>query len=135
VRWGDSKRAIHSLVAEAFIGARPEGLEVAHLNGDCRDNRACNLQYCTHRDNEAMKAAHGRIAKGEMRPGSKLTDAEAALILSELGELPKGKCGGKARELAKRFGVSEATISLVRHGKKWRHVRLPVADSMRARSS
>lgn len=70
-----------------------------------------------------MKVAHGSLHKGERRYGSKLSDAEALLIFTELNCLPKGRCGGKARELAIRFGVSESTISVIRHGKKWRHVR------------
>jgi hypothetical protein len=38
---------VHRLVAEAFIGACPEGLEVCHNNGVNTDNRAENLRYDT----------------------------------------------------------------------------------------
>ena len=43
--------AIHRLVAEAFI-ANPDNLPcVNHINEDKCDNRACNLEWCTHQYN------------------------------------------------------------------------------------
>ncbi len=53
-------RTVHSLVALAFHGPRPEGLEVRHLNGDPTDNRPENLRYGTHAENMQDKVAHGR---------------------------------------------------------------------------
>ena len=42
---------VHHLVAFTFIGPRPEGLEIDHVNGDRTDNRADNLEYVTHEEN------------------------------------------------------------------------------------
>lgn len=42
---------IHSLVAAAFIGPRPQGLVIRHLNDDPWDNRVENLAYGTHKEN------------------------------------------------------------------------------------
>lgn len=42
---------IQTLVAEAFIGPRPDGLVIRHKNDDGRDNRAVNLEYGTYTDN------------------------------------------------------------------------------------
>lgn len=39
---------VHTLVAAAFVGPRPPGLEVCHRNGKLTDNRATNLEYGTH---------------------------------------------------------------------------------------
>lgn len=50
---------VHALVAQAFIGPRPEGLEVRHLNGDPLDNRPENLAYGTGSDNRADSIRHG----------------------------------------------------------------------------
>lgn len=43
---------VHCLVAEAFLGPRPEGLEVLHGPGGCLDNRAASLRYGTRDENE-----------------------------------------------------------------------------------
>jgi DNA-binding transcriptional regulator YiaG len=45
-------RPVHVLVAEAFLGPRPDGLLVRHLNGNPLDNRASNLAWGTWSENE-----------------------------------------------------------------------------------
>jgi hypothetical protein len=52
-------KEIHTLVAEAFIGPRPEGQEVCHNNGDPADNRVENLRYDTHSANLKDSVRHG----------------------------------------------------------------------------
>lgn len=44
-------RNVHQLVAEAFLGPRPEGMEVCHNNQKHGDNRVENLRYDTHKAN------------------------------------------------------------------------------------
>ena len=45
------KVRVHRLVAQLFV-PNPEHLnEIDHINNDSLDNRACNLQYCTHAQN------------------------------------------------------------------------------------
>lgn len=52
-------RPVHSLVAEAFHGPRPEGLDVRHLNGISTDCRPENLEYATTSQNMYDKVLHG----------------------------------------------------------------------------
>lgn len=52
---------VHVLVAEAFLGPRPEGLEVRHLNGHRDDARASNLAWGTRAENVADAAAHRHL--------------------------------------------------------------------------
>lgn len=50
----DSKRhdtPVHHLVAEAFLGPRPLGLEINHKDGNPQNNRVDNLEYVTHSEN------------------------------------------------------------------------------------
>ena len=53
------KRYVHALVAETFIGTRPEGMEVCHSDGDPTNNSLENLRYGTRSDNELDKVRHG----------------------------------------------------------------------------
>ena len=51
--WNGRKNTtpIHSIVARAFLGERPEGMEVDHVDGNRANNAASNLEYVTHREN------------------------------------------------------------------------------------
>jgi hypothetical protein len=42
---------IHSLIAEAFIGPRPEGADIDHIDGDRKNNAISNLRYVSHKIN------------------------------------------------------------------------------------
>ena len=53
---------VHTLVALAFIGQRPEGHDIDHINGDFRDNRLVNLEYVTHQENQRRAYAMGKIS-------------------------------------------------------------------------
>ena len=57
---GRANHSVHRLVAEAFIGPMPEGMETRHLNGNNQDNRATNLAYGTGVDNAQDTLRHGR---------------------------------------------------------------------------
>ena len=50
---------VHQIVALAFIGERPEGLETRHLDGDKLNNQLSNLAYGTPSENRADSIAHG----------------------------------------------------------------------------
>ena len=52
-------RTVHSLVAEAFFGPRPEGTEVCHGDGNPTNNHVDNLRYGTRSENELDKLRHG----------------------------------------------------------------------------
>lgn len=106
--------AVHSLVAAAFIGPRPGGLDVCHGNGDRLDNRAANLRYDTRAANHADKEAHGTAAKGEAIAQHKLTTSEVLMI--------RQMRSASAECLAALFGVSASQIERVQRRENWCHV-------------
>ena len=55
-------RKVHSLVMLAFVGPRPDDLEIRHLDGDVRNARLSNLRYGTHLENAADQRGHGTNA-------------------------------------------------------------------------
>ncbi len=53
---------VHRLVLLAFVGTRPNGMAVRHLNGIKTDNRLSNLVYGTYSENNHDIVRHGRNA-------------------------------------------------------------------------
>ncbi len=60
VTLGREKHEVHRLVALAFLGPRPEGMEVRHLDGERLNCRVDNLAYGTRSENNFDRVAHGR---------------------------------------------------------------------------
>ena len=56
---GDEKKFfVHALVLHAFVGPRPEGLVIRHLDGNPQNNNLSNLRYGTQAENEGDKRSH-----------------------------------------------------------------------------
>jgi hypothetical protein len=109
VRRGKSV-SVHSLIALTFIGPRPEGLDIAHLNGDGGDNRPENLAYVTRTRNNEHVTLHDR----------RLLSAEQASNLK--AALRKPLMYGDQRRLAAEHGVKEALVSAIKHGRLYGHI-------------
>jgi hypothetical protein len=57
---GKRTTLVHVMVATAFLGPRPAGKEVRHLDGDPTNNRPENLAWGTHLENVHDTIRHGR---------------------------------------------------------------------------
>lgn len=108
---------VHSLVAEAFVGARPSGWSVNHIDGDKMNNSPENLEYLTLADNSRHQAAIGLGQRGESNGRAKLTEEQVRDIRRRAAE------GEQTVRLAEEFGVGCPIISQIKHGTRWRHVR------------
>lgn len=104
---------VHSIVAEAFIGPRPYGLHIRHLNGDQADPRLCNLVYGTRSENQRDRVLHGTHCIGERNPQAKLTAAYVSDIRSRFAK------GARVSSLAAEFGVSPTTVADAVSGRTW----------------
>ncbi|MBM6630330.1 HNH endonuclease [Mammaliicoccus vitulinus] len=93
----------YSLVALAFIGERPEGYHVVHLDGDLTNNRLSNIRFDTARENSIDHYRQGKKA-----PNGKLS-IEQVLEIRKLYNTGKYK----QWELAEKFNVSNMNISLI----------------------
>ena len=80
VRLCGKTRLVHHLVLLAFVGPRPVGLEIRHLNGNRADSRLANLAYGTRSENQMDSIRHGthilanktHCAKGHPYSGANL---------------------------------------------------------------
>jgi hypothetical protein len=111
---------IHRLVAAAFIGPCPEGLEVCHGPGGALDNRAANLTYGTKKKNCGPdKVRDGTTNRGERSAVAKLTEE----IVAECRT--RALAGETHYDLAREFGVGQQTMWSAVVGKTWFVVNVP----------
>lgn len=107
---------IARLVLGAFIGSCPEGMESCHNDGNKQNDKLENLRWDTRVSNSCDKIAHGTILRGELSSVGKLLEAEVIKIKKALLE---NTLRGQGKKLAKRFEVSETSISAIRTSKTW----------------
>lgn len=110
---------VHKLVAEAFLGECPEGLEVNHIDGNHTNNRPNNLEYTTREYNMAHAVTNGLMARGEKSPNARLTVEQ---VLKVKAQRPRGKA---LRQFGASFGVSCQTIDDIVMGRTWKHLQWP----------
>lgn len=111
------KAKIHRIVAETFIPNPENKPQVAHSDGIKTNNRKSNLRWATSIENASDKAGHGTNMPGSKNPMSVLSEDD---VISIREKYTKGY--GTQKELAKRFGVSEATVNNIVKKRNWKHV-------------
>lgn len=114
------KKFIHILVAEAFIGKRPEKHQVHHKNTIPSDNRKSNLEYITSKENIMRSIANGThfIPKGSQHGRAKLKEKDIPIIkkLYEKGDK-------SYKDIAEMFNLkSICPIARIIKGTGWTHV-------------
>lgn len=114
----DKRYTVHRLVAQAFLGPRPAGMQINHKNGIKSDNRLENLEYCTQSANMKHAFATGlQSNRGERHSQAKLSEEKVMQIRKLLG------LGFKQWEIAELMGVTQPAISMVKNGGRWSHVQ------------
>ena len=116
---------VHRVVALVFIGERPPGMQINHINGNKRDNRAENLEYVTGAENirhacknnlydaEKLKESGrrlGALRKQKLKP-------EAVRSIRE-----RVASGERASVLSEEYGVSDWTIGAIIRRRIWANI-------------
>lgn len=114
-----SKRTfrVHRLVMMAFNPVENmDELEVNHIDGNKKNNKLENLEWCTASENQihAFKTGLNKSRRGEESNFSKLTndDVKKVFELREKGFLQ--------REIAEIVGCTKSNISCILRGKSWK---------------
>ena len=111
-------KKINLLVAEAFIGVKPKGLQVNHIDGAKANNHYKNLEYVTASENRKHAFKLGLSShKGEGHPASKLTNKDVLEIrrIYSKGDIRKV-------DISKLFNISQSTVGRVISRKVWAHI-------------
>jgi hypothetical protein len=103
---------VHRLVAIAFL-IKVDGLEyVNHKNGNKKDNKVENLEWCTAKQNSQHAHANGLCSIEEDHYKAKLNKEKVLYIRSS---------EKSSTVLSSELGVSKSTIKYVRSRKSWKY--------------
>jgi len=115
---------VHKMVALAYLGERPEGYEINHIDGNKQNNSPSNLEYITHSANckHSFDIGLQKPKRGELNGNSKLT----AEMVNDIRNTAAngGRYYGRKR-LAEKYGVSEAHIKDIVNVRRgvWSHLK------------
>jgi Ni/Co efflux regulator RcnB len=107
---------IHQVVCETYHGPRPDGLEVAHADGDPANNAAANLRWSTPSGNSADRARHGTVARGETHGLHRFTEAQVIAMREACAS------GESYSSVARRFATHRMTVRDIALRKRWAHI-------------
>lgn len=113
---GDGYRKyVHVLVAEAFIGPRPVGLQIDHIDGNPKNNHLSNLRYLSPHENNQASLERGNWI-GERNGMARLTERD----IYNIRDLVKN--GNTLSYVARLFMISFQHVSDIFHRKRWAHL-------------
>lgn len=107
---------VHRLVLMAFKPVDGmENLEVNHIDGNKKNNKLENLEWCTSSENQihAFKTGLQEPRRGERSNFAKLTEED----IKKIFELRKQ--GLTQKEIGDIIGCSRSNISCILRGKSW----------------
>lgn len=109
--------SVHSMVLEAFVGPRPDGMEGCHFpDPDVSNNKVTNLMWGTSKQNQEHRRVHGSLPEGESHVSSKLNKEKVLNIRIHLF------AGMSSVRLAREHGVTKSTILALKWNKTWKDV-------------
>lgn len=117
---GSKAVRIHRMVAESFIENTDNKKSVNHINGNPKDNRVENLEWCTHKENMQHSRRTGlNKAEGENHHWNKLKEHEVLEIFKL-----KTVYGFSHRLIAALYGMSHQHVSdIVSQKRCWKRIK------------
>ena len=103
------------VIAMSFLGERPKGYVIRHLDGNPLNDRLDNLEYVTQKENIQDKVVHGTQVYGEKNPTAKLKEVEVIRLI----ELLKTNT---VDSLCKEYDIKRSTLYDIKNNKTWKHL-------------
>jgi len=112
---GGVQRAASRWMCVLAHGKPPNGKNsAAHKCGNPRCVNPSHLHWATHAENMADRELHGTLNRGERNGKTFITEDDVRAIRSAPPDLVA---------LAKRYGMNKHSISKIRSGARWGHVK------------
>lgn len=109
---------VHQLVAAAFLGTRPPGMQINHINGNKSDNRVENLEYVTRSEN----VHHSYDVLGAKKPKG-VINGNARLTPEIVQEIRRKRADGfSSRALADLYAIDRSHVNGLVRRRFWDHV-------------
>jgi hypothetical protein len=121
-REGRVTRPVHALVAEAFLGPRPAGAQVNHLNGCKTDNAVENLEWTSPGENIRHSIERlGRDLRGVRSASAKLAEEQVLDLRARAAR------GETFKDLGRAFGLTNVGAAKVARGESYANVGGPLS--------
>lgn len=105
------RKYIHSLVMESFVGPRPDGFQVNHIDGCKTNNRLPNLEYVTCQQNLEHAA---RLGLSTNSGSFKLDAVKVRALRRRYQEI------GHCETVAAEFGIDESNVFRIVTRQHWK---------------
>jgi hypothetical protein len=109
-------RFVHTLVMLAFVGPKPDGMQVCHNDNNPFNNNLSNLRYDTPKGNSKDKRANGTFPSGEANGNAALSRKDVLYIRNVYKRYSRTHGSGP---LSKQFGVTQECILNAATGRAW----------------
>lgn len=108
----------HTLVTYEFLGERPLGYQVNHIDGDKLNNNINNLEYTTRSENikHAFRLGLKKGLNGEDNPACTKLNSEKALKISQYPH------DYSISKICEEVGCDKRDVHSIRRGDTWSHI-------------
>lgn len=118
------RMTLHSLVMLAWIGPRPAGMQIDHIDGDRLNNAANNLRYVTPKQNIHATIARGAHAFGTKNGQAKLTEKQVRFLRNQKATAnAKGIRFWGVLRFAAELGIDPSQIRRIVRGESFSSVK------------